>query len=94
MFDLVAEINNMLRAVTAPRTLVYPAYLASLIKRAVLPGDTEKVFTSVGAIETVGDCRYAMLFTDFNGTKYEVQVRVVNEKATEPAPANPDEVEG
>lgn len=60
---------------------VYPSYLASLIKRSVLGADTEATFRSIGAIETIGDCRYAMIVTDFNGTEYRVTEEVLDRKA-------------
>ncbi|MDE2096542.1 MAG: hypothetical protein KGL39_04790 [Patescibacteria group bacterium] len=60
------------------RHLVYPSYLMSRIKRAlgVAENDPEQIIKSIGAIETIGDCRYAMTVTDFNGTEYEITVGV------------------
>lgn len=78
MTALAIEIGDFLRAMTAlqARPSIYPGYLAQRIKTAMRDpaNDPEGVFTAVSDIETVGDCRYAMTVTDFNGTRYRVTV--------------------
>jgi hypothetical protein len=57
---------------------VYPGYIAFKIKRALLPliGNPDGIIASVGEIETIGDCRYAIPVTDFEGQTYRIMVEV------------------
>lgn len=61
---------------------VYPAYIASRIKAALLaedpkaPKPLEHIIEGVGDIETLGSSRYSMTVTDHNGTAYRVTVQV------------------
>lgn len=57
---------------------VYPAYLASRIKRALTEADPEGVIAGVGDIESLGNSRYAVPVTDADGTSYRVTVEVAN----------------
>lgn len=84
MANLMANfMSDMLdgMAKVAALTPVYPSYLASVIKKSLLGGDTEATFRAIGPIETVGDCRYAMTVTDLNGSEYRVTVEVLRGKS-------------
>lgn len=74
--DLGTRIGNMLRGMTAPRTLIYPGYIAKRIKDALCGHDPERIVMAVGPIETVGDCKYAIRASDFNGSVYKITVEV------------------
>jgi hypothetical protein len=81
MEDVQEFILGIAAALAKSRTLpvVYPGYIASGIRKALKAGgalDPECLLTSVGELETIGDCRYAIPLTDFNGTKYRVIVEV------------------
>lgn len=59
---------------------VFPSCIAFKIKQAVRAFGPDRDFPgieSVGDIETVGDCRYAMVATDANGQRYRVTVEVM-----------------
>lgn len=61
---------------------VYPGYLAVQIKKLLQAHKfPEEVITDISDCETLGDCRYAITATDFNGTRYRITVEV------EPDPA-------
>lgn len=69
------------RAAAIPK--VYPAYIGFQIKAALKSlaekGDPKldgPIIASVGELETIGDCRYAVEVKDFNGTSYRVTVEV------------------
>jgi len=66
-------------AIAASLKPVYPFYLASRIKRGLLAAqatDPEKIIASIGEIETIGDCRYAVTVKDTNGTSYRITIAV------------------
>jgi hypothetical protein len=56
---------------------VFPGYLASKIKRSMKAADSEDIIAEIGDIETIGDCKYAIPVTDFNGTRYRITVQVM-----------------
>lgn len=58
---------------------IYPGYIAFLIKKALVARthDPEGVIASVGEMQTVGDCRYAIEATDFNGQRYKITIEVI-----------------
>lgn len=62
---------------------VYPAYIASRVKAALLlddpraPRPNEHIIEAVGDAVTLGSSRYAMEVTDHNGTKYKITVEVL-----------------
>lgn len=70
VFDTMAKVAAM------PK--VYPGYIAFQIKKALCDGtvDPEKLLRSVGTMETLGSCRYAVTVKDFNGTDYRITVEV------------------
>lgn len=94
--DIVGDILRIFAP--SPRPMIYPSYVAQRIKTALRApaNDPEGVFTAVSDIETVGDCRYAMTVTDFNGSRYRVTVVPVIERAAskpvEQPAHNPDEI--
>lgn len=62
---------------------IFPGYIAMRIKNALLlptigvtAPNRDFPGAVVGAVETVGDCRYAIEITDADGTIYEVAIRV------------------
>lgn len=61
---------------------VYPGYIAGRIKQALRQDDPQlarpnnHIIETVGAIETIGSCRYRLMLTDHNGTQYRVTVEV------------------
>lgn len=70
----------------ATRPVVYPGYLASRIKSALKGIDPtlhadQQIVASLGAIETLGSCRYAIPVIDCHGTEYRITVEVIEHKA-------------
>ena len=58
---------------------VFPLYMASRAKKGLLDGlsnDPEAIIRSVGEIETVGDCKYAITVTDVHSQTYRITVEV------------------
>jgi hypothetical protein len=79
-----AVFKDIFARVLTPHPLpkpVHSLYIASRIKRALLQADPSlrdgQIITSVGAIETIGDCRYAIAVTDYLGNTHNVAVEVV-----------------
>lgn len=58
------------------RPSVYPGYIGTRVKKALKAADTEEIITEIGDMETIGDCKYAITVTDFNGSKYKITVEV------------------
>lgn len=73
--------DGILRGLSRPPVKpVYPGYLASRVKRGLLSAQTadpERIIATVGDIETVGDCRYAIVVTDDEGNRYRITVEVL-----------------
>lgn len=61
------------------RYTVFPSYIASCIKRNIKNIDGEQIIREVGVVETIGDCRYAIPVTDFNGKTYRITVEVIDD---------------
>lgn len=71
------HIKNMLRyGAETVHPSVYSGYLGMVVKKGLKTLDTEEVLRDIGTMETIGDCRYAISATDFNGTKYRITVEV------------------
>jgi hypothetical protein len=70
-----------MRPVTVPD--VYPGYIATQVKKGLAAASLHRdaIVAEVGRTETIGDCRYAMTVTDFNGQQYRVTVEVLADKA-------------
>lgn len=71
-----AIIRAEARVAALPK--VYPGYIAVQVKKALKAGaaDPEQILRSIGDLETVGDCRYALTVTDFNGQTYRITIEV------------------
>lgn len=77
---LTAEpVKGIFEALTRFQAIpkVYPGYIATRIKKALKAADSENIVADVGEMQTIGDCKYAIPVTDFNGTKYRVTVEVM-----------------
>lgn len=72
-----SEVITGLSPVKMPAP-VFPFYLAARIKRALSTPDEREtkqiIDTGSLAISTVGDCRYEVRCTDFNGEPYRIAV--------------------
>jgi hypothetical protein len=69
IFDMLAKFQAI------PK--VYSGYLGMGVKRALKAADTESIIADIGEMQTIGDCKYAIPVTDFNGTRYRVTVEVL-----------------
>lgn len=80
--DMTTLVHSMLEGMARVASMpkVYSSYLAFRMKQAALAlgrdGDFPGV-ESVGDLQTIGDCRYAMAITDKNGQRYRVTVEVL-----------------
>lgn len=77
-----ATLGTILRFQRLPR--IYPSYIGFRIKDAIKAlianGDPKvdgPIVTAVGEMETIGDCRYALPITDFEGNTYRVTIECV-----------------
>lgn len=71
------EINSYLTdPVISSRVEVYPGYIGMRIKKALVAADSEQIIKGIGDMETIGDCRYQIPVTDFNGTRYKITIEV------------------
>lgn len=57
---------------------VYSFYLAYRASKGLGGADPENIIARVGQIETVGDCKYAIPVSDFEGNRYLVTVEVLS----------------
>jgi hypothetical protein len=71
---LIDIFRSVERLASMPK--VYPGYIGTRIKAGLRAADTEQIVSDIGPMETIGDCRYAIIVTDFNGTQYRVTVEV------------------
>lgn len=76
---IIEMLDGIARAQAAPK--VYPMYLGFQIQQALRACDTDlsandRIIASVGEVQGVGDCRYAIPVTDHNGTRYRITVEV------------------
>lgn len=73
------QMHGFLRGLAQLQALprVYSFYLAYRAQKGLLGVDPENIIGSVGEIETVGDCRYALKVIDTSGTRYRITVEVL-----------------
>lgn len=79
MTSLITNMIDGMAAIASGRYTVYPSYIASCIKRNIKNIDGEAIIREVGIVETVGDCKYAIPVTDFNGKKYKITIEVIDD---------------
>lgn len=68
-------LDSMAKVARLPQ--VYPSYLIAMVKRCIIASDQEQVIQSIGPIDRIGDGRYAMTATDFNGAEYRISVEPI-----------------
>lgn len=69
-------LASMSRLNSVPK--IYPGYIGSYIKRLLLANpDPEDVIRDVGAMDTIGDCKYAITIKDFNGAEYRITIESI-----------------
>lgn len=72
IFDIASSVG---RVAAMPK--VYSFYIAYRAKKGLSGPDPENIIASVGEMQTVGDCRYAIEVTDHNETRYRVTIEVL-----------------
>lgn len=79
---LADDFMAQLARVTAPMQHVYPFYHASIIKTALAAAipHADGMIVEVSAVQTVGDCRYAITTKDHAGQTYRITIAVENER--------------